>query len=49
MFDGPEKQMIIRKTFYVIETATVNVMGTYWTCLFISLHFLLNTISVNAE
>jgi hypothetical protein len=46
MFDRPENEVIIRKPFYVIETAIVNVMGTYWTFLVISVHFLLNTMAV---
>jgi len=29
MFDRPENEVIIREPFYVIETAIVNVMGTY--------------------
>jgi hypothetical protein len=49
MFDKPENEVIIRETFYVIETTIVNVMETYWACLLISVHFLLNTMAVNAE
>ena len=47
MFDRPENQVIIREIFCVIETAKVNVMGTYWACPVISVHFLLNTMAVN--
>jgi hypothetical protein len=49
MFDRSKNQVIIRETFYVIETAMVNVMGTYWACRVVSVHFLLNTMAVNAE
>jgi hypothetical protein len=29
MFDGPENRVIICETFYVVESAIVNVMGSY--------------------